>query len=57
MVIQNILSLDARGFSPILGEVGDIINKLLNARGKGSISINWPLQFVNCLKELKMAFN
>ena len=57
MVIQNILSLDARGFSPILAEVGDMANKLLSARGEGSVGINWPSRFVNRSEELKMAFN
>ena len=57
VVIQHILYLDVRGFSPILAEVGDMANKLLKARGKGLVSINWLSRFVNCLEELKMAFN
>jgi len=57
VVIQYILYLDVRGFSPILAEVGDMANKLLKARGEGPVGINWPSRFVNRSEELKMAFN
>ena len=56
IIIQYILNLDVRGFSPILVEVRDIANKLLRAQGKDLVSINQPAQFVSYLDKLKIKF-
>ena len=40
MVIDHILNLDLRGFSPQYTTVQDMANKLLAARGLGKVGIN-----------------
>ena len=57
IIIQYILNLDVRGFSPILAKVVDIANKLLKAQGQGLVSINQPNCFINYLAKLKISFN
>jgi hypothetical protein len=56
-IIRYILDLDSRGFSPRLGEVEDMANKLLEARGGGKVGKNWTSRFVERSDELKMSFN
>jgi hypothetical protein len=55
-VIRYILDLDSRGFSPTLGEVGDMANKLLAARGEEHVGPTWARRLVNRTNELKMRF-
>jgi hypothetical protein len=39
VIVQYILNLDQRGFAPTYAAVRDIANKLLAARGAGSVSV------------------
>ena len=40
MIIRHILDLDSQGFTPTLGTVQDIIDKLLATRNAGYIGKN-----------------
>jgi DDE superfamily endonuclease len=57
VIIQHILDLDMRGFSPKLSAVKDMANKLLAVRGKGKVGILWPSNFVKRSPELRTRFN
>jgi hypothetical protein len=55
-IIQYILDLDSRGFSPRLSEVEDMANKILGPRTDRRVGKCWAQRFVTRTKELKMAF-
>ena len=57
VIVQNILDLDLRGFSPRLAAVKDMANLLLAARSAGQVGKNWPKNFVKRIPELKVRFN
>ena len=57
VIVQHVLDLDARGFSPRLGGVEDMANKLLAARGGGRVGVKWSSNFVKRTPELKTRFN
>ena len=47
MIVRHILELDLRGFTPTLGAVKDMADKLLTTRAAGQVGKNWPTNFVN----------
>lgn len=57
VIVQYILDLDLRGFSPRIADVGDIANLLLRKRGARPVGINWSDCFVVQRPELKTHFN
>jgi hypothetical protein len=57
VLVQHILELDSRGFSPRLIAVRDMANKLLAERGAGKVGVLWPHNFVTRTPELKTRFN
>jgi hypothetical protein len=57
VIIEHIIDLDLRGFSPKLGAVADMANHLLTERGAGKVGIKWPSNFVKRTPELKTRFN
>jgi hypothetical protein len=57
VIIDHIIDLDLRGFSPKLSAVADMANHLLIERGAGKVGIKWPSNFVKRTPELKTRFN
>ena len=57
VIIQHSLELDSRGFSPQLGIIRDMANRLLAVHAGGQVGIRWPSNFVNWSPELKTDFN
>jgi hypothetical protein len=57
VIIQHSLELDSRGFSPQLGVIRDMANRLLAVRAGRQVGIRWPSNFVNWSPELKTRFN
>jgi hypothetical protein len=47
VIVRHILDLDSRGFTPTLGAVKDIVDKLLTARAARQVCKNWPANFIN----------
>jgi hypothetical protein len=57
VVVNYILELNLRGFSPRLADVADIANSLRAKRSLGQVSLNWPSTFVKRRPKLKTKFN
>ena len=57
MIVRHILELDSRGFTPTLGAVKDMADKLLTARAARQVGKNWPTNFVNRTAKLKTRWN
>jgi hypothetical protein len=57
VIVEHILDLDSRGFSPKLNAVADIANKLLAERAIGKVGIRWPSNFIKRTPQLKTRFN
>ena len=53
-IVQYILDLDSRGFSPKIADVGDMANLLLQKRGAKPIGKNWPGRFISRVSELNI---
>ena len=56
-IIQNIISLDTRGFAPRLAGVEDMANLLLKSRGQNPVGKLWAHRFVQRQPQLKTRFN
>jgi hypothetical protein len=56
VIIQHILNLDSRGFSPKYNAVRDMANNILATRSGGEVGIKWPENFVKRTPELKPRF-
>jgi hypothetical protein len=56
-IVSYIVELDSRGFSPRLGAVRDMADKLLAARGAEQVGQNWPTNFVKRTPSLTTRFN
>ena len=56
-IIQYILELDSRGFSPRPSEVREMANLLLTKRQESSVGVNWALNFINQHPEIKTKFS
>ena len=57
MIVQRILDLDSRGFSPGYPDVEDMANLLLAKRGTRRVGKLWAKRFVKEHKELKTRFS
>ena len=57
VVIEHILDLDSRGFSPSLDAVRDMANKLLAKRGAQLVGKKWLSNFVKRTERLTTRFN
>jgi hypothetical protein len=57
VIVNYILDLDQRGFSPTYAAVRDMADKLLAARGAGQVGQKWPSNFVKRTDSLKTRFN
>lgn len=57
VIIEHILDLDSRGFSPKLSAVADMANHILTDRAGGKVGIKWPSNFIDRTPELKTRFN
>ena len=57
VITRHILDLDSRGFSPTLGAVQDMANRLLAERGAGQVGEKWPRNFVKRTESLTTRFN
>ena len=58
-IIQYILDLDSRGFSPRPSEVREIANLLLSERQESflPVGVNWASNFINRHPEIKTKFS
>jgi hypothetical protein len=57
VIIQHILDLDSRGFSPTPRVVADMANDLRTRRGMAHVGKNWTTNFVKRTPELKTRFS
>ena len=57
VITEYILDLDSRGFSPSLGAVRDMANKLLAERSAGQVGRDWPRNFVKRTDSLTTRFS
>jgi hypothetical protein len=57
VIIEFIIDLDARGFSPTLAAVRDMANTLLTERGAPVVGQNWPSNFVARTPSIKTRLN
>ena len=57
MIVDHIIDLDLRGFSPTYAAVRDMANRLLAARGAGQVGVHWPRNFVKRTDSLTTRFN
>ena len=55
-IIQHILDLDTRGFTPRLAGVEDIANHILESRGAPHVGTRWAQRFIQRQLELKTRF-
>ncbi len=56
-IIQYILDLDSRGFSPRPRDVQEMADLLLAARDASPVGKNWATNFINRRPEIKSKFN
>ncbi len=52
-VVQYILDLDARGFSPSLEDVRVMADRILASRGTRRVGKQWPYRFIQRREELR----
>ena len=57
VIVEHILDLDSRGFSPTLGAVRDMADKLLAQRSVNQVDIKWPENFVRRTPSIKPKIN
>ena len=57
VIVDHILDLDLRGFSPTYEAVRDMADKLLAARGAGQAGVHWPRNFIKRTDSLTTRFN
>ncbi|KAH7563608.1 hypothetical protein BM1_00655 [Bipolaris maydis] len=57
VIVDHILDLDLRGFSPTYAAVRDMADRLLATRGAGQVGVHWPRNFVNRTDRLTTRFN
>jgi len=53
VIIEHILDLDSRGFSPTVHHVGEMANSILASRNAEPVGKNWPGRFINRQPRLK----
>jgi hypothetical protein len=57
VIVEHIIELDSRGFSPSLAAVRDMANTLLRERSAPQIGQNWPSNFVARTPSIKTRLN
>ena len=57
VIVNHILDLDLRGFSPTYAAIRDMADKLLATRGAGQVGQKWPANFVKRTDRLVTRFN
>jgi hypothetical protein len=57
VIVNHILDLDSRGFSPRLADLEDMANYLLENRRAKRVGKNWAQRFVHDHKDLKTRIN
>jgi hypothetical protein len=57
VIIEFIIELDAKGFSPTLTAVRDMADTLLTERGATAVGRNWPSNFVARTPSIKTRLN
>ena len=57
VILDHILDLDLRGFSPTYAAVRNMADRLLAARGAGQVGVHWPRNFVKRTDRLTTCFN
>ena len=57
VIVQHVLKLDERGYSPRLTDVEDMANSLLTERHQPPVGKNWASTFVKRRPELTVKFN
>jgi hypothetical protein len=57
VIVQYILDLDSKGFSPRLSSVEDMADRLLAERDTGRVGTHWASTFVKRHLELTIRFN
>ena len=57
MIVNYILDLDLRRFSPTYAAVRDMADRLFAARGAGQVGVHWPRNFVKRTDSLTTRFN
>ncbi|KAL5399855.1 hypothetical protein PMIN03_013120 [Paraphaeosphaeria minitans] len=57
VITRYILDLDSRGFSPTLGAVRDMANRVRTERGASQVGEKWPRNFVKRTDSLTTRFN
>ena len=57
VIVDHILDLDLRGFSPTYAAIRDMADRLLAARGAGQVGQKWPANFVKRTDSLTTRFN
>jgi hypothetical protein len=57
VIVKHVIELDSRGFSPTLGAVREMANKLLAERSAQQVGLRWPQNFVNRTERLRTRFN
>lgn len=57
VIVNYVLDLDSRGFSPRVCVVGEIANLLLDQRQGTHVGQNWTTRFINRRPEIKSIFN
>ena len=57
VIVDHILDLDLRGFSPTYAAVRNMADRLLAARVAGQVGVHWPRNFVKRTDSLTTRFN
>jgi hypothetical protein len=57
VIVNYILDLDSRGFSPTYAIVREMADRLLSYRGGGQVGVQWPRNFVKRTDRITTRFN
>ena len=57
VILQRVIDLDTRGFSPRLSGVKEIANLILQSRGGGRVGKNWTARYIARQPDLSTRFN
>jgi len=57
VILQRVLDLDARGFSPRISSIEEMANLILESRGAGRVGIHWARRFIKRQPDLVTRLN
>ena len=57
VILQRVLDLDARGFSPCISSIEEMANLILESRGAGRVGIHWARRFIKRQLDLVTRLN